>query len=100
MKIGGVLAVVLFLLSCSTGASGMRFRDLPEPERDAMDRCAPAIRRYGACAPQQERIGVQQDVCMDQLAQQYASRRDAEARRRFLEDSGCPADTLAGLFQP
>ncbi len=96
-KILGI-AVVLLLAACSTGSSGVRFRDLPEPERDAMDRCAPVIRRYGACAPQQDRIGVQQDVCMDQLARRYAMLPDSAARRAFLVESGCPEDTFAELF--
>ncbi len=94
------IAVALLLAACSTGSSGVRFRDLPEPERDAMDRCAPVIRRFGACAPEQNRIGVQQDLCMDRLARQYASLPDATARRNFLLDAGCPEDTFAELFAP
>lgn len=89
------IAVVLLLAACSTGAAGARFRDLPEPERDAMDRCTPSIRRYGACAPQQDRIGVEQDTCMDRLVQRYAMLPDAASRKDLLLDSGCPPETVA-----
>lgn len=99
MKIFGV-AMVLLLASCSTGASGRHFRDLPEAERDALDACVPTIRRYGACAPQQDRIGVQQDACVDQLARRYAMLRDSASRKELLLESGCPEDTFVGLAQP
>ncbi len=98
MKTTGV-AMVLLLVSCSTGA-GIRLRDLPAPERDAMERCAPAIRRYGACAPDQDRIGVAQDACMNQVEQRYATLPDGGARKDFLVESGCPEDTVAALLQP